>query len=129
MRDLNYLAIVAAALVAFVSSSVWYVVFNGQPADRSPGDAATKPKPWQIAVEMARSSVVATVLAWLATELAITTWGGSALLGLVMWIGFPVVLLLGSVIWEDVPWRLAATHAGDWLLKLLVISVIVGIWR
>ena len=41
----------------------------------------------------------------------------------------PVILLLGSVVHEKVPWRLAALHAGDWLVKLLLIAVIVGIWE
>jgi hypothetical protein len=30
--------------------------------------------------------------------------------------------------WEKVPPKLAAIHAGDWLLKLLVIAVIVSVW-
>lgn len=44
-------------------------------------------------------------------------------------IGFPVVLLTGSLIWERVPPALAAIHAGDWLLKLLIIATIVTVWR
>jgi len=39
------------------------------------------------------------------------------------------VLLTGSVIWESAPRQLAAIHAGDWLLKLVVISILVGLWR
>ncbi len=39
------------------------------------------------------------------------------------------MLLAGSVIWENVPWKLAALHAGDWLVKLLVIAVIVSVWH
>jgi hypothetical protein len=31
--------------------------------------------------------------------------------------------------WERVHPRLAAIHAGDWLLKILVIAVIVVLWR
>jgi hypothetical protein len=34
----------------------------------------------------------------------------------------------GSVIWENVPWK-RANYAGDWLLKVLVIAVIVSVWR
>jgi hypothetical protein len=39
------------------------------------------------------------------------------------------VLLIGSVIWENVPPALAAIHAGDWILKLLAIGLIVTLWR
>ena len=30
---------------------------------------------------------------------------------------------------EDVPVTLAAIHAGDWLLHLVIMSVIIGLWR
>jgi hypothetical protein len=40
----------------------------------------------------------------------------------------PAIILTGSVVHENVPWRLAAIHAGDWLLKLVVLAVIVGTW-
>jgi hypothetical protein len=29
---------------------------------------------------------------------------------------------------ERTPWKLAAIHAGDWLIKLLVVTVIVSAW-
>ena len=54
--------------------------------------------------------------------------GSTVLLGLVLWLGFPLVLLTGSMMWDKVPTVTAVLHAGDWLLKLLVISAIVGLW-
>jgi hypothetical protein len=39
------------------------------------------------------------------------------------------VLLTGSVIWEDVPRKLAAIHAGDWLVKLLAVAIVVSVWQ
>ena len=47
------------------------------------------------------------------------------LLGLVLWIGFPLVLWIGAVIHEATPVGLAAVHAGDWLVKLLLVGAIV----
>ena len=38
-----------------------------------------------------------------------------------------MILLAGSVLHERVPWRLAAVHAGDWLLKLVAVALIVGL--
>jgi hypothetical protein len=46
-----------------------------------------------------------------------------------MWVAFPGTLIVGSVTRENVPWKLGAIHAGDWLAKLLIISVIVTLWR
>ncbi len=33
------------------------------------------------------------------------------------------------MLWENVPVKLAAIHAGDWLLKTVLITVIVSVWR
>ena len=41
-------------------------------------------------------------------------------------VGLAQVLLTGSVVHEKVPWRLAAIHGGDWLLKLLLVSAVVA---
>lgn len=58
-----------------------------------------------------------------------TKWTGGLLLGLALWIGFPLVLWTGAIIWESTSAKLAALHAGDWLAKLLVVAVIVGVWQ
>lgn len=130
MIDVNYLAIAVATVAAVVLSTAYYMVFAKQMAALSAAAAdSARPPAWKILVELVRSLVVASVLAGFASKLGITDWTGAVLLGLTVWIGFPVVLLLGSVIWENVPLKLAALHAGDWLMKLLVVSVIVSIWR
>jgi len=36
-----------------------------------------------------------------------------------------VTLLAAPVIWEGMNWKLAAIHAGDWLVKLLLVPIIV----
>jgi hypothetical protein len=46
------------------------------------------------------------------------------LLGLALWFAFPVVLLAGPVVHQSVPSPLAAVDAGDWLVKLLVVTVV-----
>jgi hypothetical protein len=131
MNDLNYLAIVAAAVSVFVLSSVYYSVFGQRLAQLHPAyaDGMTRPPAWKMLVEVVRSLVVASVLAGLAAELHITDWAGGVALGLALWIGFPVVLWTGAVMWERVPLKLAAIHAGDWLMKVLVIAVIVSVWN
>ena len=56
----------------------------------------------------------------------IETAAGGLLLGVALWVGFPFVLWTGAILWENTPWRLAALHAGDWLVKLLVVGVLVS---
>jgi uncharacterized protein DUF1761 len=132
MPELNYPAIVVAAIVVLVVSTVYYMIFAGQMAELNPVYAATgttRPPAWKLIVELGRSLIVALVLAGLAAGLGVAEPVGAAQLGFALWIAFPVVLLAGSVIWEGVPWRLAVIHAGDWLVKLLAVAVIVGVWR
>jgi hypothetical protein len=132
MPDVNGVAIAVSAAAAFVASAVWYTLLGNQYAalsDAARAAAATRPSPWKIVAELARSLVVAAVLAGLAVELDLTTWPAALGLGVATWVGFPVVLLAGSVLSENVPWRLAAIHAGDWLVKLLLVSCIVSLWR
>jgi hypothetical protein len=53
---------------------------------------------------------------------------GAVGLGALLWV-FPAAILLGSVVHEGVPLALASIHAGDWLVKLILIAAIVGVWR
>ena len=128
--ELNFLAIAVAAVAAFILSGVWYGVFGSKlaelhPAYADPGSLSPK----DVIVELARNLVVALVVAWLVDQIGIDDWAQAALLGFALWIGIAVVLLTGSVYHEKVPVRLASIHAGDWLLKLVVIATIVGVWQ
>jgi hypothetical protein len=93
------------------------------------GGAAARPPAWKIPLELVRSFVLAYVIARLAVGMGVAGWTGALQLGVLLWIGFPFVLWTGAMMWENVPPKLAAIHAGDWLAKLLLIAVIVGVWR
>jgi hypothetical protein len=82
-----------------------------------------------VAQEPVRNLVIAYVVAALARLLGITDWTDGLQLAVALWIAFPAMLLAGSVIHENVSPNLAAIHAGDWLVKLVLISVIVTVWR
>jgi hypothetical protein len=129
VADPSYLAILAATVVAFVLSGAWYAGFGSQLAGLSAVYAdAGRPPVWTILAELARNLVVATVLAGLTAQIGTEGWTDAVVLGVVTWVGFPVMILSGSVVHEKVPWKLAAIHAGDWLMKLLAIALIVGLY-
>ncbi|WP_372673117.1 DUF1761 domain-containing protein [Amycolatopsis kentuckyensis] len=118
------LAVLVASVAAFVVSSVWYTLFGKVWAQLSAAGAAAKPSPWRMGAEFGRTLALVVVFAVLA---AATSW---PLLGLaaLVWAGFPVVILAGSVLHEGVPVRLAALHAGDWLAKIAVVALVLGVW-
>lgn len=130
MIDINILAVIVATIGAFVLSSVWYAVLSGQLSKLSKAYAQdTKMPAWKIAVELLRSFIVATVIALVFNKMEVTEIGNSLLYGAAFWLAFPFVLLVGSVMHEKVPMKLAAIHAGDWLIKLLFMAVLIGLWR
>jgi Protein of unknown function (DUF1761) len=122
------IGVLVSAVAAFLGSSGYYAAAT--PLERRTlGDAAIdrgRPQPWKVIAELVRTAAVAAVFAWLATRSGLEHLPGSLALALLLWLAFPAVLLTGSVLWERVPPVTAAIHAGDWLIKLLLIAVIVG---
>ncbi|MFB9902848.1 DUF1761 domain-containing protein [Allokutzneria oryzae] len=115
-------AILTSALASFVISSVWYSVLDRDRASDG------RPSPLRIVAEFGRSALVAGAIVGLAKAMDIATIGPMLLLALVLWVAFPFVLLSGSVMWDKVPVATAARHGGDWLIKLLAVGTIVGLW-
>lgn len=115
----------------FVFAAAYYIAL-AEPRRRLSSVAAAQPRrppPWLIGLELAKAIVVAAVVAGLVSVGGISGLGSALLLAIVLWVGFPVVLLVGSVTQENVPWKLASIHAGDWLAKLVIISIVVTLWR
>ena len=128
--ELNFLAIAVAAVAAFILSGVWYGVLGGQLAELHPAYADSGPPSARDADYRAGPESRGRLRRGLVGgEIGVDDWAQAALLGFVLWIGFPVVILIGSVYHEKVPMKLAAIHAGDWLLKLMVIAIIIGVWQ
>jgi hypothetical protein len=128
---MNYLAVLAAAVAAFVVSSVWYTIFGNAWMELrgiNPATAANMRMPaWTMLFVIVQSLVVAFMLAYFIGHLGIIDLEGAVRLGALVWV-FPAMILLGSVVHENVPLSLAAIHAGDWLVKLLLMALILGVW-
>ena len=124
-------SVAIAGISVFLVSSIYYIALT--PIEvRALGHAAPdrggRPGPAKALLELARSVLLGAVIAGVARASHLHSLGSTVLLGLVLWLGFPSVLLTGSIMWDKVPPVTALLHAGDWLLKLLVIAAIVGLW-
>ena len=136
MVQVNYLAVLVAALVVFVLGWLWYSPFlfykpwmRAKGIDPAVAMSGAKMPAGKLVIELVRCIVLAYIIARFAALLGISSWMGAVHFGVMLWIGFPVILLTGSVLWENVPVKVAAIHAGDWLVKLLVIPIIVSVWH
>jgi hypothetical protein len=131
MLGINFLAVVVAAIAAFVASAAWYIVFGKELAKVSAAFAKgmQKRQPWKMLVVIVQSLVIALVLAYFIGLIGNVDWVGALRVGVLLWIGLAAMQWVGSILWENVPVKMAAIHAGDWLVKLVLIAVIVGVWR
>lgn len=124
-------SVAIAAVSVFVLSSAWYAAVTPvevRVLGPSAIDRGGRPSGAKVLLEVVRSVLLGAVIAGVARACHLHGVGSSVLLGLALWVGFPFVLLTGSILWDKVPAVTAVMHAGDWLLKLIVISLIVGLW-
>ena len=136
MPHVNYLAVLVAAIVVFVLGWLWYSPFlflkpwmRARGLDPDAAMAGTKMPAGKLIAELLRCIVLAFVIAHFIALLGVSNWFIAAHFALLLWIGFPVVLLVGSILWENLPVKVAAINAGDWLVKLLAITIILSVWH
>jgi hypothetical protein len=135
---INYWAILIAAIVAYITSSVWYVVL-AKPWSAAHGFAEDmmtrmkkahggKPSPVPFIVAFVADVVMAWVLAGLLGHLGpgqVTLVNG-VISAAFVWLGFVITTLAvnnGFAMREPI---LIALDGGNWLLVLLVMGAIIG---
>ncbi len=127
---MNVIAILVTSIVLFVLGGFYYAILGKQLATVSEAAATSESvKPWQLAVELLRCVLLATVIACLVSLTGADEWVDGLGLGLLLWVGFPLVLWVGAIVHERTPLKLALIHGGDWLIKLPVVAVILSVWQ
>jgi hypothetical protein len=135
MVHINYLAITVATVLLFVISAAYYVVLNKKVMalrgikPNKDGKFESRMTSEKVIVELLRTYILGLIIAYAIHYLLINNAVEAVYLAFWLWIGFPVILLVGSVIHENYPKKLAVIHAGDWLVKLLVLTVILTVWK
>ncbi|MFE3443562.1 DUF1761 family protein [Nocardia sp. NPDC059180] len=120
--------VVVAAIVSFVISAVLYAT----PPVAELVSRTSTPRPGfglpvQMAFVLLRGLLAAAVLAIL---LVAGDWhgvGAGAALGAVVAI-LPVTILAGAIVHENVPVPTALVHMTDWVLKLVISGVVLGLF-
>lgn len=131
--SINYLAIAAAAVAAFLQGGLWYspVMFGNIYAGlltASGKPLSPVPMHLSMAGEAIRCVVLAVCLATLMSWLRVSSLLGVLQLVLVLWVGFQAIALAGSVVHEGYDWRLYALHTSDALVKTLLIACVIYFW-
>jgi hypothetical protein len=133
MPSLNILVVIVAAIAAFVEGALWNspLLFGNARIKLAGLDPATemrvsRTKPL---AELVRCLVVAFVLALVLRIAGVSDLRGAFGLAVLIWFGFQAAFLVGGVIWEKLPPKLYAIHVGDALVKILLMTAILGLWR
>lgn len=114
---------IATAAASAVSAGYYGIAPAATPSEAVPHRSTGA----LVLIELVRNLAIAVLVAGL---LGAADWSGmiaGVLVGLSL-STLPVVLLAGSVFHEGVPTRRAALHAGDWLIKLVAIGAILGLF-
>lgn len=137
LGDLNWLAIVVAALASFAVGFGWYSNKGfGKPWRALMGwdEAAMS----QMAKQSMTPSIVigiigdllgATLVALLASLLIAYGPMDVLQIAIAVWLGAVVPQYLSTVAWERRPWKLFAINAGYRLISFIVMGLIIGYWQ
>jgi hypothetical protein len=134
--NLNLLAVIVAAAVAFALGAVWYSpALFARAWTRSHGftveqlDAMKKNAPRAYAVSFVCFLLMALGIAGIATRLPVVRVQGGVRLGFLIWIAFAVPLGLMSTVYSGRRMASFLIDAGYQLVYLLAMGAIIFAWR
>ena len=129
MPDVDPLPVLAGGLAAFLLGGAYYAALGEQLVAASGASGEEELPPWKFSLEFLRGVILAAIVAGIAVQGEIDEPAGGLALGLALWVGFPAVLWGGAVLHGETAAKVAAIHAGDWLLKLLVLGALLSAWQ
>ena len=127
---IDYWAVIGTGIVAFGLSIMWYspVLFGNIWMEHRKGIAPSAPQ-WTMLFAPFRELIASYVLALLITRLASVSWKKNLRLILLLWLAFHAVGMAGAILWDHMPWKLGAIHAGDWLMKMAFMAIVLTVWH
>lgn len=137
----NYVSVLGAAVFSMVLGSVWYGPLLGSAWMKEMGyksgktmqDAMKKSMGMTYGLMFVGSLVMAWVLShsMVFSGMFMKTDGISTglMTGFFSWLGFVAPTSLGTVLWDGKSWKLWKINAGYYLLSLLGMGFILGMWQ
>ena len=130
--DLNWLAIVAAAVANMIIGAAWYGIFaepwlEGIGQTREWANENQRPTDYLIAIlnSVLMAFFLANVIRWA----GVTGILSGLMIGFFMWLGFNGFSFASNHAFEDRSFKLWLVNSGVYLAGLLVIGAILGAWQ
>ncbi|HKZ49471.1 MAG TPA: DUF1761 domain-containing protein [Candidatus Nanoarchaeia archaeon] len=132
--DVNYIAVIVAAVVSFLFGFLWYGPMFGKQWMKMMGftDKSMKSMKTSMGKSMAFGFVglliTSFVLSLFVDFLQATTIMDALVVGFLIWLGFFVTTMAGSVLWEGKSWKLYGFNITYHLINLSIITIILTLW-
>ncbi len=133
--DLNYLAILVAALVFFIVGGVWYAALFGRPwrnaLNLNPDETvqAQQDFPKALAVWFLSGLIISFVLVNFARALGAASFGSGVMVGFWAWLGFALPLSLNSLAFEKRSPHVFLINVGFYWVAFALMGGILAAWR
>lgn len=135
----NYLAVLVAAVANMILGSLWYGKFFAKPWIAMSGitpqqmeEAKSKGmgKSYALAFvgSLLMSYILSHVLTFATDYLGSSGVSAGIMTGFWNWLGFVAPVMLGSVLWENKPWKLWMINSGYYLASLVMMGIILAVW-
>ncbi|MEI3852231.1 MULTISPECIES: DUF1761 domain-containing protein [Ensifer] len=126
---MNYLAVLIAAIAAFVIGAIYYGVL-GRPWMKAAriDPAAAQMSPVLFAISFVSELVMATMVAGVVGHLGPgeVTLANGVVSAFFLWLGFVATTLIVNHRYQGFGWDLSLIDGGHWLLVLLAMGAIIG---
>ena len=126
MKKYTCISILISAITLLVIGAAYYTIFGNELAKYRVAISDQEFTTINALIELLRCIILSFVLVKLVSMLGITTWRKALSLSILLWVGFPFVLWLGAVNHEKTPIMFAVIHLGDWLIKLILVTIILA---
>ena len=138
--NINYLAVIVAAIANMVLGYLWYgPVFGKQwialmgmtSADMEAAKAKGMGKSYVLTFvgALLMSYILAHSLIFAGAYFHASGVAAGLMSGFWSWVGFILPALLGMMLWAGKPWKLYVLNVGYFLVALLVMGAILGMWK
>lgn len=131
LGELNWLAIVVVALLAFAIGWPWYGPLFGKAWLAALGKTADEiqPSPKPFIISAVTTLITSFVMAVLIACLGIETWYDGALLGIAVGIGFIAASNVSDGAFCGWSWNLVVIQSGYRVVYSILMGIVLAIWQ
>ena len=132
--DVNYIAVLVATIVSFGFGFLWYGPLFGKTWMKMMGFTEKSMKGMKTSMGKAMAFgfigllVTSFVLSMFVDFLQAVTVMDALVVGFLIWLGFFVTTMAGSVLWEGKSWKLYGFNIAYHLINLWIITIILTLW-